>query len=88
MYMSIYDGVLGILLCIKMLVLFYWLKHRISPSKESKEKLDYYEKIFTVLMAFLMIYLFNPFRQYQVIDRETKLFLCVFAILTLAHSTF
>lgn len=58
-----------------------------DPSKQSKEKLDYYEKIFSILMAFLMLYLFNPFRQHQVVDRETKLFLCVFAILTLAHST-
>ena len=85
--MTIYDCVLGFLLLIKIAVLFYWIKNKVDPSKQSAEKLAYYEKIFTILMSFLMIYLFNPFRQHQVTDRETKLFLCVFAILTLAHSS-
>ena len=85
--MTIYELVLCCLLFIKVMVLFYWIKNKMNPSKQTKDHLDYYEKIFTVLMAFLMLYLFNPFRQHQVTDRETKLFLCVFAILTLAHST-
>ena len=84
--MKIYEFVLFCLLLIKVMVLFYWIKNKMDPSKQTREKLDYYEKIFTILMAFLMLYLFNPFRQHQVVDRETKLFLCVFAILTLAHS--
>lgn len=85
--MTIYEFVLFILLLIKLTVLFYWIKDKIDPSKESLDRLDYYEKIFSILMSFLMIYLFNPFMQHHVTDRETKLFLCVFAILTLAHSS-
>jgi len=85
--MTIYEFVLFVLLMIKMAVLFYWIKNRIEPSKETQDRLNYYEKMFTVLMAFLMLYLFNPFVQLHVTDRETKLFLCVFAILTLAHSS-
>jgi hypothetical protein len=38
-----------------------------DPSKQTREKLDYYEKIFTIFMAFLMLYLFNPFQQHQVV---------------------
>jgi hypothetical protein len=85
--MTIYEFVLFILLLVKIAVLFYWIKNRLEPSKETQEHLIYYEKMFTILMSFLMIYLFNPFVQFHVTDRETKLFLCVFAILTLAHSS-
>jgi hypothetical protein len=85
--MTIYEFVLFILLLIKMAVLFYWIKNKLEPSKETQDLLNYYEKIFTILMAFLMLFLFNPFVQFHVTDRETKLFLCVFAILTLAHSS-
>ena len=85
--MTIYEFVLFILLLVKMAVLFYWIKNRLEPSKESQDHLNYYEKMFTILMSFLMIYLFNPFVQFHVTHRETKLFLCVFAILTLAHSS-
>ena len=85
--MSIYEFCLFVLLLIKMAVLFYWIKNKLEPSKESSENLMYYERIFTIIMAFLMLYLFNPFMQHHVTDRETKLFLCVFAILTLAHSS-
>ena len=85
--MTIYEFVLFILLLIKMAVLFYWIKNKLEPSKKTQDHLNYYEKIFSILMAFLMLYLFNPFVQFHVTDRETKLFLCVFAILTLAHSS-
>jgi Na+/phosphate symporter len=74
---------------IKLLVIYLFIKQKRNPSKENAEKLAFMEKIFTLLLCILMIYLFHPFSRSPVlIDKETKLFLFSFAVLTATHSFF
>ena len=77
------------LFCIKLIVLYLFIKQKRTPSKENAKKLAFMEKVFTLLLCTLMIYLFHPFSRSPVlIDKETKLFLFSFAILTATHSPF
>jgi hypothetical protein len=84
--MGIYDGVLLFILIVKLFVLFYVVRNKISSTEESIKRMNFFEHVFTVSMSLLMIYLFNPWSLHDKIDKETRLFLMAFAILTLAHS--
>jgi len=77
---------LYVLLIVKLLFLFFFLKEKRTPSIENEKKLSFIDNLFMILLSLLMIYLFHPFTKKSCcIDRETKLFLFTFAILTLTH---
>jgi hypothetical protein len=85
--MSIYEVCLYIIFIVKLIVLFLFIRNRFYPTDTSTHRLLLAQNTFTVLMSLLIIYLFHPFSQNPImIDRETKLFLSVFAILTLIHT--
>jgi len=78
---------LYVLLFVKLTFLYFFLKEKRNPSSENKKKLSLIDTSFMILLSILMIYLFHPFTKNPVcIDRETKLFLFTFAILTITHS--
>jgi uncharacterized protein YhhL (DUF1145 family) len=82
--MNFYDVFLICLLIVKLIFVFAVIKNRIAPSEKTKKIVDITHKIFTGLMACLLIYLFNPRKSNSdALDKETKLFLFVFGILTL-----
>jgi uncharacterized protein YhhL (DUF1145 family) len=82
--MDLYDVFLICLLIVKLIFAVAVIKNRISPSERTKKIVEITHKIFTGLMACLLIYLFNPRKSNSdVLDKETKLFLFVFGILTL-----
>ncbi len=67
------------------MVLF--LKNKIKPTPESQKRLKKVDAIFMLLLCILMIYLFHPgYKGIVCIDQETKLFLFLFAILTVTHT--
>jgi hypothetical protein len=77
---------LYLLLIVKLTFFYFLLKEKRSPSPENEKKLSLIDTLFIVLLSILMIYLFHPFTKNPVcIDRETKLFLFTFAILTISH---
>ena len=70
-----------------MLIIYYFVKNKLDPSPETEKRLSYIDKLFTILLTILMIYIFHPYtKNPTTVDKETKLFLFTFAILTLAHS--
>ena len=78
---------LYLLLFIKLIIIYLWLKKKFEHDEKTAHTLSVFELIFDGLMAFLMIYLFHPYSPNPIyIDRETKLFLFTFAVLTLAHT--
>ena len=82
--MDIYDIFLICLLIIKLIFVGAVIENRIYPSEKTKQIADITHKLFSVLMACLLIYLFHPrTTNPTLIDKETKLFLFVFGILTL-----
>ena len=82
--MDLYDVFLICLLIVKLIFAGAVIKNRISPSEKTKKIVEVTHKIFTGLMACLLIYLFNPRKSNSdVLDKETKLFLFMFGILTL-----
>jgi uncharacterized protein YhhL (DUF1145 family) len=84
-----YELYLYLLLSIKLFELYCIVWNRLKPSTQSAEYLFQTNRVFTVCMTLLMIYLFHPRSRNPVtIDRETKLFLFTFACLTLVHSSF
>jgi hypothetical protein len=82
--MTWYEVYLYLLLALKILELYYWLWNFLEPSKASAEYLFQTNRAFTFFLIGLMLYLFHPYSPNPVrIDRETKLFLFAFAILSL-----
>jgi uncharacterized protein YhhL (DUF1145 family) len=78
---------LYVLFFVKLLVLYLFLKKRVDPSPESEKKFASVDKLFMILLAILILYLFHPYTKNPVcIDKETKLFLFIFGIMTLIHS--
>jgi hypothetical protein len=78
---------LYVLLFVKLTFFYFLLKEKRNPSSENEKKLSLIDKAFMFLLSLLMIYLFHPFTKNPVcIDRETKLFLFTFAILTITHT--
>ena len=70
-----------------MIILFLFIKNKVDPSPETEKRLSFMDKLFTILLTILMIYIFHPYtKNPTIVDKETKLFLFTFAILTLAHS--
>lgn len=85
--MSIYEFCLFFIFIVKLFVLFFFLQNKFYPTETSETHLQFTENIFTVLMSLLILFLFHPFTQNPIlIDRETKLFLTVFAVLTLVNT--
>ena len=82
-YIIMYEYLLFLILTVKLTLLCLFLKQKIAPSELTKHRMEILENIFTNLMILLMIVLFHPFSKNPVIiERETKLFLFTFAILT------
>ncbi len=78
---------LYILLLVKMIILFLFIKNKVDPSPETEKRLSFMDKLFTILLTLLMIYIFHPYTKNPTsVDKETKLLLFTFAILTLFHS--
>ena len=87
--MTWYELYLYLLLLIKLIELYCIVWNRLKPSTRSAEYLFRINRVFTVCMTILMLYLFHPFTRNPVsIDRETKLFLFTFACITLVHTPF
>jgi hypothetical protein len=84
--MSIHETFLYIIFIVKLFVLYLFIRNRFYPTDTSSHRLLLAQNTFTVLMSLLIIYLFNPFSKNPIIDSETKLFLCTFAILTLVDT--
>ena len=83
-----YEAYLYLLLLVKLFELYCIVWNRVKPSEQSAKYLFQVNRLFTVLVTFLMLYLFHPFTRNPVsIDRETKLFLFTFACITLIHSS-
>jgi len=78
---------LYVLFFVKLLVLYLFLKKRIDPTTESEKRFASVDKLFMILLAILILYLFHPYTKNPVcVDRETKIFLFIFGIMTLLHS--
>jgi EamA domain-containing membrane protein RarD len=64
-----------------------YLKMKGKNKSKQDEKIlywkDRFEFLFVLLMAFLLIFLFNPRKQMAIIDSETKLLLFMFGIVLL-----
>ena len=78
---------LYVLFFVKLMVLYLFLKKRVDPTPESEKRFDSVDKLFMILLAILILYLFHPYTTNPVcVDRETKIFLFIFGIMTLLHS--
>ena len=78
---------LYVLFFVKLLVIYFFLKKRVDPSPETEKRFSYTDKVFTFLLTLLILYLFHPYTNNPVcVDKETKLFLFIFGIMTLIHS--
>jgi surface polysaccharide O-acyltransferase-like enzyme len=78
---------LYVLFILKISIIFLFIKNKVDPSPETQKRLSYMDKLFTILLTILMIYIFHPYtKNPTMVDKETKLFLFTFAILTLSHS--
>jgi len=78
---------LYVILFVKISFLLLFLKNKRKPTDESKERLKKVDAVFMLLLCALMIYLFHPgYKGPVCIDRETKLFLFTFAVLTGIHT--
>jgi hypothetical protein len=82
--MNSYDIFLICLLLIKLIFVGGVIKNRIRPSEKTNQIVDITHNLFSGLMACLLIYLFHPrTTNPTIIDKETKLFLFAFGVLTL-----
>jgi hypothetical protein len=87
--MSLYKTYLYVILLIKIATLLLFFKNFFNPSSVSEYYGSLSDKIFNILMALLMIYLFHPsYHHTKLVNRETKVFLFTFAIMTLIHMFF
>ena len=78
---------LYVILAVKILFLTLFLKNKMKPTPESEKRLKQVDAIFMLLLSALMIYLFHPgYKGTVCIERETKLFLFMFSILTIIHT--
>lgn len=85
--MTLYELYLYLLVLVKLSVIFFFIKNKFVPSDVTEKNFLFAEDIFTALMSLLIIFLFHPYSKNPLfIDRETKLFLFTFAILTLVHT--
>lgn len=85
--MSYYDKYLYLVFIIKIVTIFLSVQKRFYPSDLTESRYEFFDAVFNSLMSFLIIYLFHPFSCNPImVDRDTKLFLCTFAILTLIHA--
>lgn len=70
-----------------MIIIYLFIKNKVDPSPQTEKRISFMDKIFMILLSILMIYIFHPYTKNPTsVDKETKLFLFTFAILTLSHS--
>ena len=80
--MDFYAMYLAFCLVVKLAFVYFVIKMRVKPTEKDSELLHQTEKLFTVLMALLIVYLFHPGHKTDVkIDGETKFFLFLFGLL-------
>jgi uncharacterized protein YhhL (DUF1145 family) len=80
--MDYYSMYLLILLAVKLAFVYFIIKDKITPTEKNLTMLENTDKLFTVLMSLLLVYLFHPGHKTDVrIDHETKLFLFLFGLL-------
>lgn len=78
-----YDLFLVLLLVVKITFIGAVIKTRRAPTETSELVKEYSHHLFTFLMGCLLVYVFKPGGSPIVtIDRETKIFLFTFGILT------
>jgi cytochrome c biogenesis factor len=83
MYLEIY---LNVIFCVKVYVLYFAIQNNLHPSETYAKKRDQAERWFNILMALLLLYLFHPMSKNPVfVNRETKIYMFIFAVLTLIH---
>jgi hypothetical protein len=79
-----YDTFLFVTLIIKIVYVLSALKNRVDPNDRNQYIMILMQNIFTMLICFLMLYLFHPYSKHPTeIWRDTKIFLFMYAILTL-----
>ena len=84
--MSFYELYLYLVFFVKLSFLLFFIQNKFYPTDTTEKHLLLTENIFNALMSLLIIYLFHPFSANPIfIDRETKIFLFIFATLTLLH---
>ena len=75
---------LFITLIIKIVYVLSALKNRLDPNDRNQYIMILTQNLFTMLICFLMLYLFHPYSKHPTeIWRDTKIFLFMYAILTL-----
>jgi len=78
---------LYVLFLVKCIILYLFIKNKVDPSPETEKRLSFMDNLFIILLSILMIYIFHPYtKNPTAVDKETKLFLFTFALLTLSHS--
>jgi hypothetical protein len=81
--MNFYDAYLLFLLATKLWFVVVVIQNRRNPSEQTKKHVDNSDIVFKIGVSILMIYLFRPNAPVPVkIEKETKVFLFAFAILT------
>ena len=80
----VYDMFLFVTLIIKIVYVVTALKNRLDPNDRNQYIMILAQNLFTMLICFLMLYLFHPYSVHPTeIWRDTKIFLFMYAILTL-----
>ena len=82
--MGFYDFYLVFLFIVKLVFLVSIIQTRVAPTPAAEQRLKWAHRIFTMGMALLLIFLFRPNTPSPVkIEKETKLFLFIFGLLTI-----
>ena len=81
---GLYDVFLFVTLIVKIVYVLTALKNRTDPNDRNQYIMILTQNIFTVLICFLLLYLFHPYSKHPTeVWQETKMFLFMYAILTL-----
>ena len=74
---------LYLLFVLKMIELYFWVMHHLHPTQTSEYNLYQSDRLFSLCMACLMLYLFHPFVGKPIyIDHEIRNYLFMFAALS------
>ena len=81
---GLYDLVLFITLIVKIVYVIMAIKNRVDPNDRSQYIMILTRNVFTILICFLLLYLFHPYSKHPTeVWRETKMFFFLYAMLTL-----
>lgn len=84
----LFELYLNAIFCVKIYVLYFAIQNNLNPSKTFAKKRDQADRLFMVMVSLLIIYLFHPMSKNPVyVDRETKIYLFVFSMMTLLHQS-